>query len=217
MLRGYLGSIGARAEMLAVLSKQKLIRHPRNVVAHDHVPRVRARKLLMWFRHRPRRGQVVPEKLFQAAHRTVTILSDLRPVINIRKQEPLEFRIARAERLAKPRNTFRQPPDILHRCDPRLRHPLIRRFDQVGDQLIQHVLKSLVEFKLFARGRIRCFRHGIGFPENRHFAAQSIQIKKLRLPRIIEVSSGLGISLGKTCRLVNLSGTCASSGTKRRT
>src|SRR5271155_855496 len=99
--------------MLVILSQQKLIGHSRDVIANNYVPRVSARKLFVGFRHRPRRSQVVTEKLLEAVHRTVAILSDLRPFVNIRKQEPLEFRIPRSECIAEPRDSLHKPPEFL--------------------------------------------------------------------------------------------------------
>src|ERR1700722_1071166 len=103
--------------MLLILSQQKLIGHSRDVIANNYMSWVSARQLFVWLRHRPRRSQVVAKKLLEAAHRTVAILGDLRPVVNIRKQEPLEFCIARSERIAEPRDTLRQPPEFLHGSD----------------------------------------------------------------------------------------------------
>ena len=80
--------------MLPVLTQQKLIGHARDVIAHNYVPRVSPRKLFVRGRHRPRRSQVVDEELFEAVHRTIAVLGDARPIVNIRKQKPLEFRIA---------------------------------------------------------------------------------------------------------------------------
>src|SRR5580704_19223521 len=100
--------------MLVILSQQKLIGHSRDVVANNYVPWVNARQLFVWLRHRSRRSQIVTEEFLEAVYRTVAIFGDLRPVVNIRKQEPLEFRISRSERIAEPRDTLRQPPEFLH-------------------------------------------------------------------------------------------------------
>jgi hypothetical protein len=173
--------------MLPVLPQQKLIGHSGNVVAYHDVPRFRPREPLMGGWHGARRSQVVLKKFLKALHGAIAILGEDRPVVNIRKEKALEFRIARREFFAEASQPLRRTANIVHSRHVASADAPIGLFDQIGCKQIENVLERFVEFQFSTRAGVGRIHVRVRFSKDRYFVAQCVQIEEFRFPRIIEI------------------------------
>src|SRR5882762_10783509 len=101
--------------------------------------------------------QIVVKKFLQGADRAPAILRDDRMVVDVRDKKTLELSIARRKFLAESCQPFWRSANIIHVCRTGELHAADRRLDQVSDQKVQNLLKRLIKFQFFLRGRM----HGV--------------------------------------------------------
>src|SRR3984893_10539401 len=122
----------------------------------------------------------------------IAVLGDGRAIIDIRKKEALQLRVAFGKLSTEPGKTLRHPPNIFHSGDAAIADAPSGRFDQIGSQQIENVLEGFVELQFFAAGRMSRVHLSVRSREDRHFLAQPVEIEELRFARVIEVGGVVG-------------------------
>src|SRR5262249_20635513 len=114
------------AEVFAMLTKQKLIGHPGDVVANNDVPRFRLCKLFVEWGHGAPRVQIVAEKFFEKANRTITIFTDGMVVIYVREEKAFELTVLVGSGFAEACKALWQAANVIRGCNAGSRCPLLR-------------------------------------------------------------------------------------------
>jgi hypothetical protein len=178
--------------MLMVFAKQELVGHPRDVIAHDDVPRFCTGRLFMRGRHGARRIQVVDKKLFEATDRTIPVFRDRGVIVDVLEEKTLQLSVALGKSIAKTGKPVWGASRVVRGYGSGREYALLRGLDQIGDQLIENELEGGVEFQLLPPGGIGGIDLRVGIGKNRRFLSQGIEIEKLCFPGVIEVRGVVG-------------------------
>src|SRR5712672_3143110 len=124
--------------------------------------------------------QIVVKKFFQGSDRASAILRNNCMVVDMCNKKALELSIARRKFLAESCQPLWRSANIIHICGTGELHAAHRRLDQVSDQKVQNLLKRLIKFQFFLRGRMHGVNGLVSLAKHRNSFAKRPQIQDIR-------------------------------------
>jgi hypothetical protein len=180
------------AEVFVMLAKEKLVSHSSNVVADDDVALLHLGQLFIRSRHGAGITKIVKEKLFEALDRTVPVLGDFRPLVDVSEKEALELGILRAAQFAEFGEASGRVANIVNGANASSGERGVCIFDEIGGELIEDVFQRFVENELFASAAVRLFDSAVGFAKDRNFLTKDIHVEELGFEGVIEIGRVVG-------------------------
>lgn len=164
-----------------------MVGHAGDVVADDNVTGSGSSHFFVGGRHGAGCGEVVVEEFFEAADGTVAVFGNSCVIVDVGKEEALEFGIALGGFIAETGEALGSAANVFGGGNTDGTKAARRRFDQIGGESVQRALECFIEFELAAARRVRAIHGAIGFREDGDFIEQRREIKQFGFAGVVEV------------------------------